>query len=410
MSTAMLIDIIGSMNNAVRPENERSGPQHKRTTSSVLKSMMSPKRNAPADMGLSGLKGENVSPLKLPALVQPPILPPDHPQARYHLREQNGNTDNIRSPSKKPVDIHEDNVKSTGLHKKTKSSVSLKSLIGNEKSKASKSKSLEEEEEAKSMKKSKSSTSLSILLSRPKSSKSLKLEDLPRKKDKENRTPPNSANAAPPPIWAQFASQQILEPTTTKIPLNDRRNFADEIALYTPRDYSPSKQRNFQGYEQPTLSRKTEPKPRPKSAFITSGPSTSSFAGNLAGLHRPSMDKSRQAPNNDGADQRSSSEMKSSSRRSSLERYGVGEVAKSEARTNKRGSRVMAAVAAFNGKSNVSTREANQEPQEVVLDVKAIETAFEILLVRFSIGQTIQRMFTSDTFVGFAKRSATHAR
>ena len=371
------------MHTTIRPGNEYSRPQHKRTTSSVLKSMISPKRNAPTDMGPSGMKSENINPTKLTVLGQSPFLPPDHPQARYHLREQNGNTDNIRASPKKSIDIHDDSVKSTGLHKKTKSSVSLKSLMGNEKAKTPKPRP-PEKEEVKSMKKSKSSTSLSALLSRPKSSKGYRPEDSSRKKDKENQTPPNSANAAAPPIWAQFATQQILEPTTTtKIPLNDRKNFADEIALYTPQEYSPSKQRNFHDYEQPTLSRQTGRKPRPKSALTPSGPSKTSFAGSVAALRRPSIDKTRQRPNDDGTDRRSSSEMKVSSRRSSLERQDIREAAKSEARTNKRESRVMAAVAAFNEKSNEATQERHREVQEVRLDVKAIENAFESLLVRF---------------------------
>ena len=371
------------MYTTARPGNENNRASHNRTTSSVLKSMMSPKRNAPENMGPSGMKSENISPTKLAALGKSPLLPQDHPQARHHLREQNGNIDYIRSSPKKSIDIHDDNVKSTGLHKKTKSSVSLKSLMGNEKSKMPKPKS-PEREEVRSMKKSKSSTSLSALLLRPKSSKGCKPEDSRRKKDKENQTPPNSANEAPPPIWAQFATQQILEPTTTtKIPLNDRKNFADEIALYTPRDYSPSKQRNFHDYEQPTLSRQTEPKPRPKSALTPSNPSKTSFAGSLAALSRPSNDKARRGPNNDGTDRRSSSELKLSSRRCSLEHLDIRGIAKPEAKTNKRGSRVMAAVAVYNGKSSVPIQEPHQKTQDVVLDIKAIENAFESLLVRF---------------------------
>jgi hypothetical protein len=370
------------MDTLSHPGNTDNRPQHKRTTSSVLRSMVSPKRNTPPGVVPVGLKGENTSMNKLAAIGPSPILPPDHPQARYHLREQSGSRDNIRSSPRKSIEIHDDNVKSTGLHKKTKSSVSLKSLMGNEKAKVLKLAS-QEKQEVKSMKKSKSSTSLSALLSRPKSSKGSKPEDSPRKKDKENRTPPNSATAAPPPIWAQFASQQKQEWTsTTKIPLNDRSDLTDEIALYTPRDYSPSKQRNFHEYEQPTLSRKLEPKPRPKSAFIPSGPPTNPYAGTLVGLRKPSLERSRWCPNNDGNDRRSSSETKSSNRRPSLEHKNISEdCSKPGVTMNKRGSRVMAAVAAFNGKSREPPQEPIKEIQEIKLDVKAIENAFESLLV-----------------------------
>ena len=384
MERILLMGMLDNMDTMVRPAMTENKPQHKRTTSSVLKSIISPKRNPPVGIGSAGLKSENMSHNKLPAIGQAPILPPDHPQARYHLREQSGNRDNVRSSPRKSVEIHNDNIKSTGLHKKTKSSVSLKSLIGNDKAKTSRPPS-PEKEEIKGMKKSKSSTSLSALLSRPKSSRSAKAEDPPRKKDKENRTPPNSASAAPPPIWVQFTTQQMEEPTTTtKIPLNDRKNFADEVALYTPRDYSPSKQRNFHNYEQPTLSGRMEPKSRPNSALIQPGASTSIFAGALAGLRRPSVDQNRRRPNNEGSSRRLSSETDSSSQRSSLERHNINEVSsKPGVRGNKRGARVMAAVAALNGKSREPTQEQNQETREVKLDVKAIENAFESLLVRY---------------------------
>lgn len=370
------------MDTTFYPAHTDNRPQHKRTTSSVLKSMVSPKRNTPAGMGPTGLKSENMSPNKIAAIGPSPILPPDHPQDRYHLREQSGNRDNIRSSPRKSIERHGDSVKSTELYKKTKSSVSLKSLMGNEKSKTPKPKS-PEKQEVKTMKKSKSSTSLSALLSRPKSSKGSKPEDPPLKKDKENRTPPSSATAAPPPIWAQFVTQQMQESTsTTKVPLNDRNNLVDEIALYTPRDYSPSKQRNFHEHEQPTLSRRIEPKPRPKSAFIPSGPSTNPFSGTTVGLRKPSLDRNRRYPNNDGNNHRSSSEKKSLSRRSSLEHQIISEdCSKPGFTTNKRGSRVMAAVAVFNGKSREPPHEPVKETHETRLDVKAIENAFETLLV-----------------------------
>lgn len=64
-------------------------------------------------------------------------------------------------------------------------------------------------------KKTKSTTNLKGLLSRPKSTKNLKQlvseEEVRAAKDKENRTPPRSAThdlPPPPPIYAQFSSQQ----------------------------------------------------------------------------------------------------------------------------------------------------------------------------------------------------------
>ena len=398
------------MDAKVCAEATDSRPQHKRTTSSVLKSMMSPKRGTPAGTSRAELRSENLSPNKLAAPVQSPILPTDHPQARYHLKEQSNNRDNTRSSPRKTIEIHDDNAKSTGLHKKTKSSVSLKSLIGTEKVKTSKPRS-SENQEAREVKKSKSSTSLSALLSRPKSSKGTRPGDSPRKKDKENLTPPSSANAAPTPIWAQFATHQLQEATSTmKIPLNDRKYLADEIALYTPQDYSPSKQRNFHDCEKPTLSRGAEPKARPKSAYVPLATSKSTFAGTVAGLRKSSLDRNGRCLTKDGSNRRVTSATKSSSQRSSLEYSSASRVMpKSDIRTAQRGSRVMAAVAAFDGKSREPTQGPHREAQKVELNVKAIENAFESLLVSIRFGQS-PKYGASLIVSGCAKCPATHSR
>lgn len=89
--------------------------------------------------------------------------------------------------------------------------ISLKALGVKESSKLSKGK---EPSSPTKPKKAKSATNLSTLLSRPKSIKNLKQllsdEDTRSTKDKENRTPPSSVaneHTLPPPIYAQFASQ-----------------------------------------------------------------------------------------------------------------------------------------------------------------------------------------------------------
>jgi hypothetical protein len=89
--------------------------------------------------------------------------------------------------------------------------ISLKALGMKESSKLSKPK---EPSSPTKPKKAKSATNLSTLLSRPKSIKNLKQllsdEDARSAKDKENRTPPSSVaneHTLPPPIYAQFASQ-----------------------------------------------------------------------------------------------------------------------------------------------------------------------------------------------------------
>ena len=244
-------------------------------------------------------------------------------------------------------------------------------------------------EEGNKMKMSKSSTNISAILSRPRSSKIVKAEDTHRQKDKENQTPPSSAGMGPPPIWAQFASQGFEEPAhTTKVPLNDQFTVEEEVALYTPRDYSPSKQRNFPDYQQPTLSRKGGSKPRPKSESIAPCPTPASFAEVVSGLQKSGRNKSqvdisnrqqqtRQVINANRLDQSSSIEIQPRAENLKVSNDSAG----SGLPMQKSGSRVMAAVAAFNGKAKELPKDPPKDTEIVQLDPKAIEKAFESLLV-----------------------------
>lgn len=271
------------------------------------------------------------------------------------------------------------------MHKKTKSSISLKSLVGGDKDKDNKP-SVQDPPQEPKPKKTKSSTNLAALLSRPKSSKSQKSEVSRVTKDKENQTPPSSAGSEPPPIWAQYASQPVQETSNaTRVRLNDRMSVDEEVALYTPKDYPPSKQRNFCDYQQPTLAKRPEPKARPKSAYLASTPSLAALADTLSGRRKVSIDRSNHhAPRKDLApthrisledQRRGSSDREYSSRRSGGEGRKVSsELIKDGVTLAKRGVRVMAAVAALNGKSK-------EQEKEVKGDVKTIDNAFEALLV-----------------------------
>lgn len=268
------------------------------------------------------------------------------------------------------------------MHKKTKSSVSLRSLVGGDRDNKS---SIQDTLNEAKPKKTKSSTNLAALLSRPKSSKSHKSEVLRVTKDKENQTPPNSAGSGPPSIWAQYASQPPQETSTaTRERVNDRMSVDEEMALYTPKDYSPSKQRNFYDYEQPTLARRPEPKPRPKSAYLPSTTSLAALADTLSGRRKVSNDRSiHPAPRKDlvlahgrsSEDKgRGSSEQAYSSRPGGEGRKVSSELIKDGFTLAKRGVRVMAAVAALNGKSK-------EQEKEIKVDTKLIDSAFEALLV-----------------------------
>ena len=371
-------------------------PQHKRTTSSVLKNFVAArahKRNPSVGTTLSSTKTENIVPITRDISKGLPLLPPYHPDVNHLLSGVNQSREGSRSSPRKSIEVYDDEQKKAGvLHKKTKSSISLKSLAGKEKEAAPENRSADSHQERKP-KKSKSSTSLSALLSRPKSSKGLRKEEARQMKDKENQTPPGSAGMGPAPIWAQFSSQPMHDlGSSRKVPLNDMRGLHDEMALYTPQEYSPSKQRNFHGYQQPTLLRKAEPKPRPKSALLAAGASTTSLSETLSELRKTSIDRGAfglSDRNHTTSRARSSidSNRKESSpnkQRPNIENRKISaESSKSGLTMAKRGSRVMAAVAAWNGKAKEPTVEA----REVIVDPKVIESAFEGLLV--SVGSLV---------------------
>lgn len=365
--------------------------QHRKTTSSVLKSIMAPglhHREQSRDQRYPNAMSQNVSPTRQVVPVGRVVLPPGQFHMRLQTNEETSHRDVLRSSLTKPIDVYEDRTKPWDVQKKGKSSIPAKSSVGEENGPIAEDKSPKKSENMKP-KKSKSSTSLSALLSKAKQSKDPGSDYETPQKDKENQTPPRSRDAAPiPPIWAQFASHPFKEPAMTrKVPLNDARDINDEMALYTPRDYSPSKQRNFHDY-QPNLPRKSETKPRPKSAFFPSDHSTASFAETLSKLRNinknpPHPDgqilQSRRSIENERG---SPSYGQSSERIFRKEHRKVSsESSKAYATTGKRGSRVMAVVAAFNGKTKGSVKEQERETPNIPLDVKAIESAFESLLV-----------------------------
>lgn len=364
----------------------------KRTKSSVLKSIMPgnhQRKPSSKNNNQSSWDDENDGKEDYVHLRNQSILPPDHPHTRQHLREDSGNKKTTTASSKKPVEGRKEYKSTLGENQKMTRSASFKSIVGINKEKPSKKKN--EKEEENKMKKSKSSTSISAILSRPRSSKGVKAEGTHHQKDKENQTPPSSAGMAPPPIWAQFATQGFEEPSrTTMIPLNDRFALEEQMALYTPRDYSPSKQRNFEEYQKPTLSRRAETKPRPKSDCFASGPTASSLADTVSGLRRYGRDKSQvdtsmKQQTGQAADTSRKSfaeETHLSERPSSVEdRKVCNDPAGSNLPLPQRGSRVMAAVAAFNGKAKELPKEPPGDTETVQLDPKAIESAFESLLV-----------------------------
>ena len=365
---------------------------HKRTKSSVLKSIIpgNHRRKPSSDSNDPPYWNDRIDGKEgFMHVGNQSMLPPDHPHTRQHLKENKGNGNTTIASPKKPANEGKEIKLTSRENQKMTRSSSFKSFVGKEKEKLFQREG--ETEKGNNMKSSKSSTSIAALLSRPRLSKGVKAEGAHRQTDKENQRPPSSAEMPPPPIWAQFATQGFEDsPHTTKIPLNDRFALEEEVALYTPQDYSPSKQRNFPDYQQPTLSRKTESKPRPKSECIAAGPTPASFAETISGMRKSGLDKSQvDVSNQKRAKQAAETGRKClpeeeplSERLSSVENRKVSnDSAGSDLPMSKHGSRVMAAVAAFNGKAKELPKAPPNDPEIVQLDPKTIESAFESLLV-----------------------------
>ena len=341
---------------------------HTRTKSSVLAGLpFMHKRTPSAGAGLSSNTADEF--VTTPVYEAMPFLPPDHPHSRALGEiQQNQQTQPPLSPKKsregKRPNTTEEGFRS--LHKKTLSSISLKSLAGRDTDKVTKSK----ESKSSKPKKTKSSTNLATLLSRPKSSRSLHKEaeaEARAQKDKENQTPASSSPSEatrPPPIYAQFSSELF-----TKQPLGGKF-LEDEIDRYTPENYSPGKQRNFYKGpgQQPTLTRRDESLERPKMPYLPSSFSVQDITRKVSNGSRKSAELMRRV---------------SGGKRPSFDRKTTGSSARSEGSEKAlptKGQRVMAAVSAFGGK----TQKADAQTEQVLQD-KDIDREFEAMLDRRNI-------------------------
>jgi hypothetical protein len=360
-------------------------PQHRRNKSaSVLKAMMPSStkshKRTPTDASqptTSTLK-EN-SPTFNPFMAaNTPLLPPNHPHAGGILGEIQNNT----TPPRRTMGTSPERPKS--LHKKTLSTISLRSAGRGKDDEGEKvrprsksSRPPKDKETVSTPKKSKSSTSLTSVFAKSARSRSPKKGSSEENisKDKENTTPPSSANTAPhTPIWAQFSSGAAQESsTTTKVPLNDRKKaIAQEMKLYLPKEYSPSKQRNFFGMEQPSLGQQRQ---RPKSEVFSAGVYTATTVfdtltrkmSNDPPSDNPKsiMNLSRKSSEETGRKPAESTHAKHTPTTNSKQKVTAA---------TKKGSRVMAAVAVFNNKA----KEAEAESK---MDAKQIDVAFEAVLV-----------------------------
>ncbi|KAJ9306862.1 hypothetical protein DTO217A2_3643 [Paecilomyces variotii] len=348
----------------------RSPPARSSVFRSIIPSRTHKRSPSDGEVPMSG-RSSNSDPFATP------LLPADHPHAfpaprplteRAHNRDTAGKPQQTAgADQKKP------------LHKKTKSVVSLKSFVRDKAAKEAKSAPGENQDpQEHTPKKAKSTASFSVILKR--SYRGRKDESSKQLRDKENqspRTPVESPSSITSPLWDYFGpAQPCSDQARDGYMPQKSRTLDEEVSLYTPKCYSPSKQRNFYDFHQPTLA-----KPRPKSECITSN--AWKVREMLGSVQRTPSGKSIK-----GAGlEKVRSAVSGSSRQSSV----------SDAPPNgdrgrdvnpKRASRVMAAISAFNAKDKEA--EVQRKVEQVDPNDIDIESEFEKLLDSRNIPQNMR--------------------
>ncbi|EMC98506.1 hypothetical protein BAUCODRAFT_147027 [Baudoinia panamericana UAMH 10762] len=313
-----------------------------------------------------------------------PLLPPDHPHAAKS-RPLGELQNNVQSPSSSLSKSGRRGVTANKASKEVEGvKVATKTRDGPD-----------------AVMKSKSSTNLAAVFAKlNRSSKDLSATI---KKDKENTTPPaTSSGQAETPIWSQLASSSkpLSRPSTRDS--KSSSNIAEEIEKYTPREYSPSKQRNFAGtLEQPSL--RPSLQARPQSAYV---PGSESLVGAITRRVSGSRLSTEGRRSEDSASRTSKDSRRRVSgerpvllKRSSTERKASGSSAEQVLGVNtlsvaKRGGRVMAAVAALQGKGKTDNAPAKPE---IELDPKVVDQAFEAVLDSRNIPEPMRQKMRSLT-------------
>jgi hypothetical protein len=354
-------------------------PQHRRNRSSkFLRSLVSSK-SRPVSPDMTSDPPSNG--LQYNARTQKvPLLPPDHPhQASTRILGERHS--NAQSPPSSPS--------------KRNNKPSVASRYGSRSPTKS---------DSNDVKKSKSTTSLSAMFGKMNRSTKDVAAYAPQSQPhgKENTSPPESAvESADTPIWAQFASagSNDSRPSQESRP---SRDIHEEIDKYTPKDYSPSKQRNFFGSTRTTQpSLRPAAKERPRSTVFAPTDSFMEALGRKVSSARSSMEG---RISEDSARRISKEELRAMqtgrpalvhrhSERSDRSASGSSNeqpIAKEKLNITKRGSRVMAAVAALQGKPK-----APSVKEEDVLDPKVVDKEFESVLASRNVPEPMrERMRT----------------
>ncbi|KAK1836645.1 GTPase-binding protein rid1 [Podospora conica] len=223
-------------------------PSHQRTKSSVsvLRSLMGHRRSPSDGTELPSSFAKPTTQVQLGN--HGTVFDPAPSPSRPHLELNTNFTLGERQQNSQPQQQRDLGLAPPSPQKTTFSSITRKAFASKEKDPSSPTKA----------KKTKSSTNLKGLLSRPKSTKNLKQliseEEVRAAKDKENRTPPRSAthDLPPPPIYAEFSSQQQHYGSPAQSPVYMGRQSSDSpgrpAAAYMGEGSGKPRPKSFQPY------------------------------------------------------------------------------------------------------------------------------------------------------------------
>ncbi|KAL3438538.1 armadillo-type protein [Aspergillus tetrazonus] len=319
------------------------------TKPSVLRALLGHRRNQSADDAARSMPYTSGSSSSSSPVEQQ--YPPSNQQPLGEITP-NGTPDGMFYPGSP-------NKSGKGLHKKTKSAVSLKSLKNYIERKPEKT----ADDSGSKPKKAKSTNSFTAILKR--SQHGRKSDEVKDGRDKENRSPSDPADNIPSPVWTQYGTPtHSFRAESSPANSNRRRTLQEEVSLYTPKGYGPAQQRNFYDYHQPSLTSRTNVKPRPKSDFFANGSKVKDLLGPFQGLS-----PSKQSL----VDQQEPASKMECGRPRGLSTPDARSETESRQASPKKPSRVQEVISAFNAKE----REAELQKR---LNSKDLESEFEKLL------------------------------
>lgn len=235
--------------------------------------------------------------------------------------------------------------------------------------------------------------------------------------NKENRGELDIDYSFPSPAWTPYAQSLQGQAASSRSP-DKRRTLQDEVSLYTPNGYSPAQQRNFYDFQQPALARPSGSKPRPKSDVLSGNRKMKEVLGitprstsDNAYPDQPSESASPSKP------QRRSGIFSRSRRNSESEQKLEQKAEEKPEASSKQGSRVQAAISAFNAKEQeadlrrrLNAKDLEGEFEKLLVSKSALTIRNEMLIVHTGCEKYSLQHEGQDEVFGYQHQSRFHSK